>query len=53
MVDANHAYNLKDALYVGKGLDELDIYWFEEPVAPEDYEGYRELKKNFYQYCRW
>ena len=46
MVDANHAYNLKDALYVGKGLDELDIYWFEEPVAPEDYNGYRELKKN-------
>ncbi len=45
MVDANHAYNLKDALYVGKGLDELDIYWFEEPVAPEDYEGYRELKQ--------
>ena len=45
MVDANHAYNLKDALYVGKGLDELDIYWFEEPVAPEDYDGYRELKQ--------
>ena len=45
MVDANHAYNLKDALYVGKALDELDIYWFEEPVAPEDYEGYRELKQ--------
>ena len=45
MVDANHAYNLNDALYVGKGLDELDIYWFEEPVAPEDYEGYRELKQ--------
>ena len=45
MVDANHAYNLKDALYVGKGLDELDIHWFEEPVAPEDYEGYRDLKQ--------
>ena len=45
MVDANHAYNLKDAIYVGKGLDELNIYWFEEPVAPEDYNGYRELKK--------
>ena len=45
MVDANHAYNLNDALYVGRGLDELDIYWFEEPVAPEDYEGYRELKQ--------
>lgn len=45
MVDANHAYNLNDALYVGKGLDELDIFWFEEPVAPEDYDGYRELKQ--------
>jgi D-galactarolactone cycloisomerase len=45
MVDANHAYNLNDALYVGRGLDELDIFWFEEPVAPEDYDGYRELNK--------
>ena len=45
MVDANHAYNLSDALYVGKGLDEMNIYWFEEPVAPEDYEGYKELKE--------
>ena len=25
MVDANHAYNLNDALYVGRGLDELDV----------------------------
>jgi len=45
MVDANHAYNLSDALHIGKGLDEMNIYWFEEPVAPEDYEGYKELKK--------
>ena len=45
MVDANHAYNLKDALYVGKGLDELDIYWFEEPLSPEFYKQYRELKE--------
>jgi len=45
MVDANHAYNSSDALYVGKALDEMDIYWFEEPIAPEDYDGYRELKQ--------
>ena len=44
MVDANHAYNTPDALKVGKGLEELDIYWFEEPVAPEDLQGYKELK---------
>jgi len=46
MVDANHAYNINDAMYVGKGLDEMDIYWFEEPVAPEDYDGYKKLKDN-------
>ena len=46
MVDANHAYNVNDAMYVGKGLDEMDIHWFEEPVAPEDYDGYKELKDN-------
>jgi len=45
MVDANHAYNKSDALYVGRGLDEMKIYWFEEPVAPEDYEGYKELRE--------
>ncbi len=45
MVDANHAYNKNDALYVGSGLDEMNIYWFEEPVAPEDYDGYKELKE--------
>ncbi len=45
MVDANHAYNKNDALYVGKGLDEMNIYWFEEPVVPEDYDGYKELKE--------
>ena len=46
MVDANHAYNINGAMYVGKGLEEMDIYWFEEPVAPEDYDGYKELKDN-------
>jgi len=44
MVDANHAYNTSDALYVGRGLDDLGVYWFEEPIAPEDHEGYKELK---------
>ena len=44
MVDANHCYNIGDALMVGHALEELDAYWFEEPVAPEDLEGYRELR---------
>ncbi|WP_170366873.1 mandelate racemase/muconate lactonizing enzyme family protein [Ruegeria arenilitoris] len=44
MVDANHAYTTSDAFHVGRALEELDANWFEEPVAPEDLDGYRELR---------
>ena len=44
MVDANHCYTTSDAFYVGRALDEMGAYWFEEPVAPEDHNGYRELR---------
>ena len=33
-----------DALEVGRALDDLGAYWFEEPVAPEDRAGYAELR---------
>jgi D-galactarolactone cycloisomerase len=42
-VDANHAYVFKDAMYVGAAMDEMEIDWFEEPVANEDHQGYRDL----------
>ena len=45
MVDANHCYTTSDAFYVGQALDELGVYWFEEPVAPEDRDGYRFLRE--------
>ena len=45
MVDANHAYHVTDALKVGRALDRLGIAWFEEPVAPEDRDGYAELRR--------
>jgi D-galactarolactone cycloisomerase len=44
MVDANHAYDAVDALRYARAVEDLDIGWFEEPVAPEDYGGYREVK---------
>ena len=44
MVDANHCYTSSDALFVGRALEEMDVYWFEEPVPPEDIEGYKEIK---------
>lgn len=45
MADANHCYTASDAFYVGRALDETGAYWFEEPVAPEDRDGYRFLRE--------
>ncbi len=44
MADANHAYTPGEAIQIGLGLRELGFYWFEEPVMPEDYEGYRQVR---------
>lgn len=43
MVDANHAYTAREAIPLGRELEHLDVAWFEEPVAPEDRQGYRDL----------
>ncbi|MCC4834458.1 mandelate racemase/muconate lactonizing enzyme family protein [Shewanella sp. 1_MG-2023] len=43
MVDANHAYTAREAIPLGRELQNLGVHWFEEPVAPEDKQGYRDL----------
>lgn len=43
MADANHAYDLPEAVHVGKALDEHGYAWFEEPVSPEHPRLYRQL----------
>jgi len=43
MVDANHCYTAREAIPLGRELERLDVFWFEEPVAPEDHQGYRDL----------
>jgi D-galactarolactone cycloisomerase len=45
MVDANHAYNVADAVRYGRAVEDLDIAWLEEPVVPEDIDGYVEVKQ--------
>ena len=45
MVDANHCYTTADAFHVGRAMEEFNPYWFEEPVAPEDLDGYRDLRQ--------
>lgn len=45
MVDANHAYNVADAIRYGRAVEPLDIGWLEEPVVPEDIDGYVEVRR--------
>jgi D-galactarolactone cycloisomerase len=44
MVDANHAYAAHTACRVARSLESYDVYWFEEPVVPEDLNGYCQVK---------
>lgn len=45
MVDANCAYgdDVATALRVGRALQDLDIYWFEEPLSPDHIDGNAQL----------
>jgi D-galactarolactone cycloisomerase len=43
MADANHAYDLPEAMRVGTVLSECGYTCFEEPVSPEHPEQYRQL----------
>jgi D-galactarolactone cycloisomerase len=44
LVDANHAYNAMTAIHMARGLERHGVRWFEEPVPPEDREGYRRVR---------
>ena len=44
-MDANHGYDLVQAKKLALAAEAYDIGWFEEPVAPEDLESYRELRR--------
>lgn len=40
MVDANNAYVAYQAVEIARKMEPYDVFWFEEPVAPDDYEGH-------------
>jgi D-galactarolactone cycloisomerase len=44
MVDANHAYSAATAIRMGHLIEPYDIRFFEEPVVPEDRDGYRRVR---------
>lgn len=43
LVDANCAYRYYEAIQLAKQIEEYDVFWFEEPVPPDDYAGHRKL----------
>jgi len=43
MIDANGAWDAPTAIRMGRALEGLDIYWFEEPVWPDNVAGSAEV----------
>ncbi len=43
MLDGGRAYTVKRALDLLRRVEEHDLYWLEEALAPDDLEGYRRL----------
>lgn len=46
MVDANCAYSLRDAIQIAGKLEPYDVFWFEEPLAADDYRGHGILARS-------
>jgi L-alanine-DL-glutamate epimerase-like enolase superfamily enzyme len=45
-VDANCAYDVATAINMGRELEKHKVYWFEEPIPPEDIDGYARLSSS-------
>jgi L-rhamnonate dehydratase len=43
MIDAGLVWDAKTAIQRAKAFSDYKIFWLEEPLAPDDYEGYRKL----------
>ncbi|NVP55255.1 mandelate racemase/muconate lactonizing enzyme family protein [Mycoplana rhizolycopersici] len=44
MIDANHGYDVLEAVDLGRRAAQYDIDWFEEPVVPEQLDAYRAVR---------
>jgi len=48
MLDSTWAYEYPDAIRVGKAIEELDYYWYEDPLHEDDIYSYVKLKQQLY-----
>jgi len=44
MADSNHAYDLPEAIKIGRALDKYNYAWFEEPLSPEHGALFKQLQ---------
>lgn len=45
MMDANQGMGLPEAVQLAKAANDLNIYWFEEPLHHENFDGFQTLKE--------
>ena len=45
MVDANQVFNRNEALRRGRLYQQMGCFWYEEPLPPQDMEGFAELAR--------
>ena len=45
MLDSMWAYGYEDAVRVGRAIEELDYYWYEDPLAEDDIYSYVKLNE--------
>ena len=43
-IDANTAYYVKQAIYMAKEFERMQVGWFEEPTIPDDISGLAEIR---------
>ena len=46
MVDANQSFSVAEAIRRARLFEEVDVFWFEEPLPAEDIEGHRQLARS-------
>lgn len=45
LIEGHGRFNVATAVRIGQALEEFDVYWFEEPVPPDNLEALAEVKR--------
>ena len=45
MIDANYSMTVSQAVSLANAVKDQNILWFEEPIIPDNYQGYAEITK--------